>query len=139
MPSIEYSSTRIAVVNSLEETLFVYNSKYNLWELPGGKVEKDENSREGAVRELLEETGLLTDSTCLKYLASAQYLGREGNFQETKLYYVDFYKTTQTSVVGLKEVITRKAWVRSPDFKDTSTHKFSQFAHELVMRHIRNG
>jgi 8-oxo-dGTP pyrophosphatase MutT (NUDIX family) len=44
------------VQNDLKEILFIY--RLNKWDLPKGKVEKDEKLDECAVREVEEETGL---------------------------------------------------------------------------------
>lgn len=66
MPNTEPDSTQIiALVAPFnhEGKLLLLKRKKNqhcggLWSFPGGKVENHENSRQAAMRELLEETGL---------------------------------------------------------------------------------
>ena len=47
-----------------------YKGKYNL---VGGKLEENEDSLEGAYRELEEETGITKDDTILTYLMNFEY------------------------------------------------------------------
>ena len=49
------------------KVLFIYRN--NKWDLPKGKIEKDESIKDGAVREIEEETGV-------KVLAIQQKLGK---------------------------------------------------------------
>lgn len=44
------------VLNEADEVLFIYRN--GRWDLPKGKIEKDESLEEGAVREVEEETGV---------------------------------------------------------------------------------
>jgi 8-oxo-dGTP pyrophosphatase MutT (NUDIX family) len=41
---------------------------FNFWQCPGGKVDNGESPKEGAIRELLEETGLTISPSRLKWL-----------------------------------------------------------------------
>ena len=44
------------VLNDSREILFIY--RFGRWDLPKGKIEKDESAREGALREVREECGI---------------------------------------------------------------------------------
>ena len=44
------------VFNENKEILFIYRNKR--WDLPKGKIEKDESLEEAAIREVMEETGI---------------------------------------------------------------------------------
>ncbi|MDX9888839.1 MAG: NUDIX hydrolase [Anaerovoracaceae bacterium] len=54
---------RVVVVNHKNEVLMVRHRQddKNIWLVPGGKVEDQENSLEAAIREVKEETGLDVD------------------------------------------------------------------------------
>ncbi len=51
---------RVVVLNDQNEVLMVRHRQddKNIWLVPGGNVDKDENSLEAAVREVKEETGI---------------------------------------------------------------------------------
>jgi 8-oxo-dGTP pyrophosphatase MutT (NUDIX family) len=62
---------RIVVVNQAQRLLLVKSSdRKDVWELPGGKVEKGELPFNAAIRELSEETGLIATMSTLRYVGS---------------------------------------------------------------------
>ena len=50
-------STVYTVAFSGREFLMVFNPKRHGWEMPGGKIEENEDTADAAVREYLEESG----------------------------------------------------------------------------------
>ena len=56
------------ILNSYDEVLLIHrnSSERVQWEIPGGKIEKDESARSAAIRELKEE--LDVDISISKYL-----------------------------------------------------------------------
>ncbi|MCQ2052811.1 MAG: NUDIX hydrolase [archaeon] len=57
----EKRRTTYCVVLDKKRFLMVYNTKRNGWEMPGGKIEKNETVEEAARRECLEESGYDVD------------------------------------------------------------------------------
>lgn len=54
-------TTSVIVLKSLTadaEVLLIHHKKFDRWMIPGGHIEPTENPNEGAVREVLEETGV---------------------------------------------------------------------------------
>lgn len=49
------------VTNTEKEILLCLRNDYNIWNLPGGKLEKGESPWQGVIREIKEETGLNTE------------------------------------------------------------------------------
>lgn len=59
------------VYNNKKEILFIYRNKK--WDLPKGKMEKDENIQDCALREVQEETGV-QDLTIEKYITTTYHV-----------------------------------------------------------------
>ena len=73
---IEFLNRPTYVMNILYTDQGIYLSKriqpnkemYKMWQVPGGKVEKEETSKQATLRETLEETGIMLNGEDLKYL-----------------------------------------------------------------------
>lgn len=52
---------RVVILNEKGEILLVrqHHENKNIWMVPGGGIEEGENSQDAAIREVLEETGLI--------------------------------------------------------------------------------
>ena len=80
-----------------------------LWEFPGGKLRVDETPEATVIRELEEEIGILTDSSCLAPLAFASH--DYGEFHLLMhLYVCRIWSGTPSGREGQE-----LAWVRSKD------------------------
>jgi 8-oxo-dGTP pyrophosphatase MutT (NUDIX family) len=58
------------------EVAVVHRPKYDDWSLPKGRLHRDEDSRDAALREVAEETGLRCDTVA--ELAPSRYVDRKG-------------------------------------------------------------
>ena len=100
------------VINDKNEFLFIYRN--NRWDLPKGKIEKDEAIKSAAVREVNEECGIC-ELTLKRRLATTYHI--------FTLHHQDILKQTywfamQTSFTG-KLTPQREEGITIAEFKDT--------------------
>jgi ADP-ribose pyrophosphatase YjhB (NUDIX family) len=139
-PKVEARSARIGVFKARGASiLIVKNSKYDVWELPGGTQWPQEPINWTARRELKEETGLEISVRNLTFAGSTKYWGRKGSFHECILYYTQFIDTKGILQQYPKdENISETKWIDfyNPRIAETMKfHPFSQFA--LHMLHTK--
>lgn len=84
----------------------------NLWEFPGGKIEDNETPEAAIIRELDEELGIDTKSTCLAPLSFVSHA--YDDFHLVMLLYVcrRWWGTPEARVAS------KLAWVRAPRLGD---------------------
>lgn len=98
------------VINPANEYLCI--KRNNIWDLPKGKIEKQETKREAARREVQEEcgiSGLKVLSKILKTYHTYQFNGQ--NVFKTTHWYRMFYKGNQPVMPQIEEGITEVKWV----------------------------
>lgn len=79
------TSSMVAVEYN-DDYLVCYNNKRKQWELPGGSIEENESPKDGAIRELLEETNQAISD--IKYIGLIKLVDTENNYTEyIALYY----------------------------------------------------
>ncbi|WP_424889739.1 NUDIX hydrolase [Streptomyces sp. XH2] len=64
------------------ELALVYRPKWADWSLPKGKLKRGEDARDGAVREVLEETGMACELGAA--LPTARYIDAQGRPKEVR-------------------------------------------------------
>jgi 8-oxo-(d)GTP phosphatase len=105
------------VRNEKQELLFI--KRLGIWDLPKGKLYKNEYPEQGALREVTEETGLI-NLTISKQLPSTYhiYTGRKGNeiLKETFWFEMSCIEN-QNLVPQLEEDITEVKWFSPADLK----------------------
>jgi len=67
-----HNSHRVRILVQAEGSTLLLKSTYgpNRWSLPGGGVDRDESAKSAAVRELIEETGIIVDIKQLTLLGT---------------------------------------------------------------------
>lgn len=132
---VEARSARIGVLTS-DTILIVRNSKYNVWELPGGTQEFQEPIKWTARRELREETGLEISVHNLTFAGSTKYWGRKETFHECILYYTQFVDCKGTLLKSVpNENISETRWIPFYDkyiLARYEFHPFSRFAIYMI-------
>tara|TARA_B100000401_G_scaffold435659_1_gene377741 strand:+ start:719 stop:1303 length:585 start_codon:yes stop_codon:yes gene_type:complete len=98
------------VINNNSEILFIYRNKK--WDLPKGKVEKNEIISNTALREVIEETGI-KDLSIVKPLEKTYHIfKRDGNYYLKLTYWFEMYSDYKGKFKPQKkEGITRVEWI----------------------------
>ncbi len=98
------------VYNSLGDRLFIY--RFGKWDLPKGKIEKNETHSEAALREVHEETGLQEVSIVEEISSTFHIFDFKGKKVLKRTYW---FKMTFTGTAEpkpqLEEDITKAIWV----------------------------
>ena len=103
------------VRNQQQEYLFI--KRLGVWDLPKGKLYKKEPFRDGALREVMEETGL-TNLSITKQLPSTYhiYTDRKGKQILKETYWFEMLCADNQSLVPqLEEDITEVKWFSASD------------------------
>ena len=112
----------VAVVDD-DALLLVEDFRYDRkWKLPSGRFELGESPREGALRELEEETGLSVDPAALRYFHDAAVEPEEGMHLTTISFAVARADTTGTLRAG-DDATDARFWTPA-EFED-SDHAFT--------------
>jgi ADP-ribose pyrophosphatase YjhB (NUDIX family) len=106
--------------NENNQYLFIFRRGY--WDLPKGKVEKNETKREGAVREVIEETGLKKVKLLYKIcITHHTFKNKQGvRIIKTSHWYM-MSAPHQNLVPQTEEDIEKAEWILLTDFLDTHT------------------
>ncbi len=103
------------VQNKNKEVLFIFRN--DKWDLPKGKVEKNESIQETAIREVEEECGIF-DLSLKQFIKTTYHIYEENNKQILKLSH--WYKMTSNSnnlKPQLEEGITEVCWKDKEEIK----------------------
>lgn len=123
------------------EGCFLFIRRFGVWDLPKGKIEKGETSKNAAIREVEEECGLLglkivrqLDSTF--HIYRSPYLSAPKNLvlKETKWFLMN-YSGTEIPVPQLEEDIVEVRWVPVSELNLVMENTYSSLR-DLLYRSI---
>jgi 8-oxo-dGTP pyrophosphatase MutT (NUDIX family) len=126
------------VENEYDEYLFIYRN--DKWDLPKGKIEKQEGTREAAVREVEEECGIkvsrLEDKICKTYHS---YIYK-GDVVLKKTYWFNMRCRGQNNLKPQKEEgITDVRWFKKEDISPIVENTFPSIMDVLVKEKLVGG
>lgn len=103
---------RVAVVDGDRMLLaeIPADEEKNLWSVPGGAIEADEDPPVAGVRELEEETGLRVEPEALTFFDARTYEKWDGLYKVALLYAVDATATSGTVVPDGVEHTDARFW-----------------------------
>ena len=105
------------------KSLFMYRRKK--WDLPKGKLDKGEKSRNAAIREILEETGvkaIIRDKICTTWHTYS--LNNNRILKRTKWYLLDCIDDSKMSPQA-EEQIEKLSWLNQAERKSILINSFS--------------
>jgi 8-oxo-dGTP diphosphatase len=102
------------------------------WALPGGFVNHDESADEGAVRELVEETGISIDKVYIEQLKTYSTPGRDPRMRIISTAYIAFIPDLPTPVGG--DDAAEAHFFAIEDLFDDEENINLAFDHELIIR-----
>lgn len=102
------------VYNANNERLFIY--RFGKWDLPKGKIEKNETHRAAAIREVQEETGLQELSITDELPSTFHIFDYKGKKVLKRTYWYRMqYTGNDTPEPQLEEDITKAIWVKDSE------------------------
>lgn len=120
------------VKNEKEQVLFI--KKKGIWDLPKGKVEKQEKPKRGAVREVKEETGVKKLKAGKKLIPTYHIFKRK---RECILKKTDWYLMKASSKSKLvpekREGITKVAWLEKEKAISAISSSYRSLAESFIL------
>ena len=104
------------VQNQNRENLFI--KRFGIWDLPKGKLEKGEQAKAGAIREVMEETGI-SDPRILYDLPTTFHIYKVNDkyiLKETE-WFLMYTKKREQLIPQLDEDITVAEWLSKSEAK----------------------
>lgn len=118
------------VVNEFNEILFIFRRGH--WDLPKGKLEKYENKKDAALREVEEETGIeqleLGKKLCV---TNHVYKNKSGKRLIKKSYWYMMNAPKMDLIPQIEEDITDARWMTLKEFKSKKRIVFSSITKVL--------
>ena len=111
------------VENDKDEILLIYRLKH--WDLPKGKIEKDELPYESAKREVEEECGIIVDKVEKQTDSSFHIYKMNDRFYLKKTFWYPMkYSGNEKLVPQSEEDIEKAVWIKKSELKDYLDYMF---------------
>ena len=114
--------------------LFLFIKRNGRWDIPKGKIEKNETPEYAAIREIQEECGLKGELTIRKKLVDTYHTYEFKNksvFKKTHWYLID-YTGDKTTVPQLEEGITEICWIQKDEFWRIESNTYASIIDVLI-------
>lgn len=112
------------VYNQRNERLFI--RRFGRWDLPKGKIEKNESQAEAAVREVREETGLIEVTITGELPSTFHIFDHKGKKVLKRTYWYKMnYTGTADPVPQTEEEITEVVWVPDTKMKEVLQNTYA--------------
>ncbi|MGB7784620.1 MAG: NUDIX domain-containing protein [Salinimicrobium sp.] len=129
------------VLNSQGEVLFIYRNKR--WDLPKGKIEKNEDVEDGAIREVEEETGV-KNLTITRFLQQTYHVfQRKGKYRLKVTYWYEMTTDYDGELIPeIKEGIEKVKWKDEEKSRKALQKSYANikmlFPDEILPVHAKN-
>ena len=104
-------SACLAIINENNEVLMVKAGYKDHWTLPSGIVEEAESPKSAAIRETLEETGLIVPDEHVKLRAIIYTTGKDGDRDRFNVGFATQIKYASGNIVVPNAEIEKVMWV----------------------------
>lgn len=125
------------VINSKGQTLFIFRN--NKWDLPKGRLEKNENLEVAAVREVEEETGVKDLSIVKHFKTTYHIFKRNGVYKLKETYWYEMTSDYSGELFPqLEEGITDVKWKNKERSLDALDNSYRNIKHLLQEFYSKN-
>lgn len=125
------------VQNSSNSVLFIYRN--DVWDLPKGKVEKNEQIEVAAVREVEEECGIDGPQLKKKLITTYHtYATKKRNFIKSTHWYLMAYNSPDNHTAltpQLEEGITKAIWAKEDEFNELLSNTYGSIVDVMDAYH----
>ena len=126
-------SACLAIINENNEVLMVKAGYKDHWTFPSGIVEEGESPKLAAIRETLEETGLIVSDEHVKLLAIIYTTGKDGDRDRFNVGFATQLKYASGNIVVPNAEIEKVMWVAFDEVAELSGGKRSYEEFQRVL------